>query len=305
MLKKLIVIALTAAMAISVVGCSCGGSDPSASAVSATEAKADDEAKVEEIDAEKATEAETKPTEPESKEEKAVKDNKLKVDKDGNVVDENGNKLEVDEDGNVTVKTDDGQTVKVSTSTIKAVNNTNNSSKTSSNNTSSKNTSSKNNSTSNTDSKPSTSTSNTSSTSSKPSTGGTSSNSGSKPSTGNTNTSSSSKTWHEAVYEYIEHKAETKQVWVVDQEAYTYEEPIYETQSRTICNDCGADITGFAVDHAGEHLATGGKGSYHNEHIQVQVGTETITVPEEGHYETQVVKEAWTEKVLVKEAGWY
>ena len=304
MLKKLIVIALTAAMAISVVGCSCGGSadDPSASAVSATEAKADDEAKVEEIDAEKATEAETKPTEPESKEEKAVKDNKLKVDKDGNVVDENGNKLEVDEDGNVTVKTDDGQTVKVSTSTIKAVNNTNNSSKTSSNNTSSKNTSSKNNSTSNTSSKPSTSTGNTSSTTSKPSTGGTSSNSGSKPSTGNT--SSSSKTWHEAVYEYIDHPAETKQVWVVDQEAYTYEEPIYETQSRAICNDCGADISDN-LDHIFDELERGGKGSYRVVPTQVQVGTETITVPEEGHYETQVVKEAWTEKVLVKEAGWY
>ena len=37
----------------------------------------------------------------------------------------------------------------------------------------------------------------------------------------------------------------------------------------------------------------------------VRVGTQTITVPEEGHWETKVIKEAWTEKVLVKEAGWY
>lgn len=29
------------------------------------------------------------------------------------------------------------------------------------------------------------------------------------------------------------------------------------------------------------------------------------TTPEQGHYETVVVKEAWTEKVLVREAGWY
>ena len=38
---------------------------------------------------------------------------------------------------------------------------------------------------------------------------------------------------------------------------------------------------------------------------QVQVGTRTVEVPEQSHMETYIVKEAWTEKVLVKEAGWY
>lgn len=299
MLKRLIVIALTAAMAITALGCSCsGGTDESSvSTVSATETKNDDEAKVDELGAEEnAAEADTESTKPESKEEKAVKDNKLTVDEEGNVVDEDGNKLEVDEDGNVTVKTDDGQTIKVNTNTIEAVNSSNGSSSNNSNtsNTSSKPSSSTGN--TNTSSKPSTDTGNTSSSDSKPS---------SSSSTTSSTTSSSSKTWHEAVYEYIEHPAVTEEVWVVDQAAYTYEEPVYETQWRTICYTCGEDITENASAHGYSHMSNGENFSYGNEPQQVQVGTETITVPEQGHYETQVVKEAWTEKVLVKEAGWY
>lgn len=140
--------------------------------------------------------------------------------------------------------------------------------------------------------------------------------------------STQGKTWHEAVYETIyhpaevetiEHPAETEQRWVVDQEAYSYEEPVYEMQCRCICNDCGADITDMSddgrINHAAEHLEAGGKGSWSDKYVNVQVGTKTVFVPEEGHYETVVIKEAWTEtivvkeawveKILVKEAGWY
>lgn len=74
---------------------------------------------------------------------------------------------------------------------------------------------------------------------------------------------------------------------------------------RTLCNDCGADITDN-IDHIfGEGEENGGTGSYHNEFINVQVGTKTISVPEEGHWETQTVKETWTEQVLVRESGYY
>lgn len=112
------------------------------------------------------------------------------------------------------------------------------------------------------------------------------------------------KTWHEAVYKDVYHPAVTEQVWVVDQEASTTEVPVYETKMRAICNDCGADITDN-LDHIFDEMMNGGKGSYRVAPVEIQVGTETITVPEQGHYETQVVKEAWTEKVLVREAGWY
>lgn len=124
----------------------------------------------------------------------------------------------------------------------------------------------------------------------------------SKPSS---SSSSSKKTWHEAVYKTVNHPAEIKKVWVVDKKAYSYEEPVYEMHDRTICNNCGADITDNVGDHMYNHLVNGEKKGYHNEWVEVQVGTKTVNVPEEGHWETKVIKEAWTEKVLVKEAGYY
>ena len=71
------------------------------------------------------------------------------------------------------------------------------------------------------------------------------------------------------------------QVKVVDQKAYTYEEPIYEKHDRTICNRCGADITDN-LEHIFECNS-----NYHNEWRDIQVGTKTVTVPEKSHYETK------------------
>ena len=109
------------------------------------------------------------------------------------------------------------------------------------------------------------------------------------------------KTWHNAVYKTINHPAETKEVKVVDQEAYSYDEPIYGW--RTFCNVCGADITENCQSHMKEHALAGEGGRYHDEYVQVD--SKTISVPEKSHTETVVVKEAWAEKILVKEAGWY
>ena len=109
------------------------------------------------------------------------------------------------------------------------------------------------------------------------------------------------KTWHNAVYKTINHPAETKEVKVVDQEAYSYDEPIYGW--RTFCNVCGADITENCQSHMKEHTLEGEGGRYHDDYVQVD--TKTVTVPEQSHMETVTVKEAWTERVLVREAGWY
>ena len=43
------------------------------------------------------------------------------------------------------------------------------------------------------------------------------------------------------------------QVKVVDKEAYTYEEPVYEKHDRTICKVCGADITDNCSEHNKQH----------------------------------------------------
>ena len=79
---------------------------------------------------------------------------------------------------------------------------------------------------------------------------------------------------------------ETK-VKVVDKEAYTYEEPIYEKHDRTICKVCGADITDNCSEHNKQHALNGEPVSYHNVWVNVQVGTKTVTVPEKSHYETK------------------
>ncbi len=94
------------------------------------------------------------------------------------------------------------------------------------------------------------------------------------------------KTWHDAVYE---------NVWVVDQPAYTVEEPVYEKQERTICKICGADITGNIPAHGDMHFDNGEDFSYGGELVTVQVGVRQVTVPEQGHFEQR----------LVREAGWY
>ena len=121
----------------------------------------------------------------------------------------------------------------------------------------------------------------------------------------NNTTITPSKVWHEAEYKTVHHPAETKKVWVVDQEGYTYEEPIYERHARTICNNCEIDITDNCMAHMKEHALNRESASYRSETREIQVGTKTITVEEKGHWETQVIKEAWDEQVLIKEAGYY
>lgn len=64
--------------------------------------------------------------------------------------------------------------------------------------------------------------------------------------------------------------------WVVDVEAWT--EDIYEY--RTICKGCGADITGFAVEHSAE---------FKHAYMSKKVVVDTVSHPEEGHYETKSV----------------
>lgn len=98
------------------------------------------------------------------------------------------------------------------------------------------------------------------------------------------------KTWHEAEYK-------TKQVWVVDEEACTWQRPIIESHRASICNTCGEEITGHTSEHMFAHMDKGENGSYRIETVDEIVGYETVEEPEVGHWETK------TE--LVREAGWY
>lgn len=226
---------------------------------------------------------------------KAIEDNGLKIDKDGNITDKNGKKVEV-KDGKVEVKTDDGKTVTVKADDVKTtVSNNNNSNK--------GNTEKKEDTNSNTSgnnqkpAKPSNS-SNSNQTPAKPST---SSSNNNKPAT-NTKATEAPKykyyKHHEAKTVY--HEAVTKHhdaEWVV---TGTHEEPVYEYGYIDVCNDCGKQLPD--ANSRREHLTwevreNGGRGSYHAEKQQVQVGTKTV---EDGEWKAaydEVISPAWTETI--------
>ena len=221
---------------------------------------------------------------------KAIEDNGLKIDKDGNITDKNGKKVEV-KDGKVEVKTDDGKTVTVKADDVKTTVSNNNSNK---GNTEKKEDTKKDNTsktnTSDNDKKPASKPSNSSNNNQTPAKPSTSSSNNKKPAS-NSGESSSTKTPTE--------KPKQK-VWVVDYKTVhhdghwevvgTKEEPVYETRWVNVCNDCGMIMTN---DNQKEHLIwemdNGGRGSYHAEERQVQVGTKTV--------EDKKWVEPWDEKV--------
>lgn len=225
---------------------------------------------------------------------KAIEDNGLKIDKDGNITDKNGKKVEV-KDGKVEITSKNGKKIKVDADEIKSANNikSNTTNKSESNNSSqSSKAEKKNNSSlssksenSKSESKKSDSSSNSKSESSK---------SDSKKDTSSSFKAESSKpessksepkpTQHTHSWKDI---TKATRVKVVDQEAYTYEEPVYEKQGRYICKACGADITDN-LEHIFECAEShDGKASYKTVSVKVQVGTKTITVPEKSHYENK------------------
>jgi len=228
---------------------------------------------------------------------KAIEDNGLKIDKDGNITDKNGKKVEV-KDGKVEVKTDDGKTVTVKVDDVKTtVSNKNNSNK---GNTEKKedtksNTSSKKDTSSNTKND-SSSSSNNQKPASKPS-----NSSNNKPASNTTATEAPKYKYykhHDAVTKY--HPAVTKhhdKEWIV---TGTHEEPVYDYDWVDVCNDCGqqlADAKQRKTHLLWEVRENGGRGSYHAEKQQVQVGTKTV---EDGYWKeayTEVVSKAWTETI--------
>lgn len=241
-------------------------------------------------------------TVPETTVPKAVKDlvdkGEIKVDKDGNITDKNGKKVEV-KDGKVEVKTDDGKTVTVKVDDVKTtVSNNNNSNK--------GNTEKREDTKSNTSSKKDNTSSNTN-------TSGNNQKPASKPSnSSNNNQSSASNTNTKATeapkYKYykhhdaktVYHEAVTKHhdaEWIV---TGTHEEPVYDYDWVDVCNDCGqqlADTNQLKTHLLWEVRENGGRGSYHTEKQQVQVGTKTV---EDGYWKeayTEVVSKAWTETI--------
>ena len=211
---------------------------------------------------------------------KAIEDNGLKIDKDGNITDKNGKKVEV-KDGKVEVKTDDGKTVTVKVDDVKTtVSNKNNGNKGNTEkkeDTSSKKDNSSKTNTSDNDKKPA-KPSNSSSNNQKPA----------KPSNSSSNNQKPAKPSESSKTETPTEKPKQK-VWVVDyktvhHEGYwkvvgTHEEPVYGWVSYDVCNDCGkklADTNQLKTHLLWEARENGGTGSYHTEEEYVQTGTKTV-----------------------------
>ena len=201
---------------------------------------------------------------------KAIEDNGLKIDKDGNITDKNGKKVEV-KDGKVEVKTDDGKTVTIKADDVKTtVSNNNNSNK--------GNTEKKEDTKSNTSSKKD-----------------------------NTSSNTNTKATEAPKYKYykhhdaqtVHHEAVTKHhdaEWVV---TGTHEEPVYDYDWVNVCNNCGMVMKDANEEkqHLTWELETNGAGAYHAEKRQIQVGTKTV---EDGHWKEaydEVISPAWTETI--------
>ena len=225
---------------------------------------------------------------------KAIEDNGLKIDKDGNITDKDGKKVEV-KDGKVEVKTDDGKTVTVKVDDVKTtVSNNNNSNKgntekkedTKSNTSKKDNTSSKTNTskveTSKNDQKPASKPSNSSKNDTKPA-----QKPASKPSeSSKTETPTAKpkqKVWVDD-YKTVHHERE----WIV---TGTHEEDDMRYGYIDVCNNCGMQLVddNQMREHLTWELETNGAGAYHCEKQWVKVGTKTV---EDGYW-----KEAYDEKV--------
>ena len=118
--------------------------------------------------------------------------------------------------------------------------------------------------------------------------------SSSKPSnssnSSNSNNSKPAEHTHNWVAQYktvnIPEKGHNEQVLV--QAAYDEQVPITEMKAYSICNDCGADITGNTYEHVKDHMINDtGNGGYHTEWRETVVGYNTVH--HDAVYETRYV----------------
>ena len=128
--------------------------------------------------------------------------------------------------------------------------------------------------------------------SSKPSNSSSNNSSSSKPSNNSGSNSSSSKPAehkHDWVAQYktvtVPEKGHNEQVLV--QAVYDEQVPITEMKEHSICNQCGADITGDPWGHNKQHALNYEAGGFHSEWIEEVTGYKTVH--HEAVYETRYV----------------
>ncbi|WP_165249028.1 hypothetical protein [Adlercreutzia sp. ZJ141] len=86
---------------------------------------------------------------------------------------------------------------------------------------------------------------------------------------------------------------DTEKVWVEDKAAWIEQVPIYGTKEVSICNVCGADVTGNTSTHGKAHMLAGEGSGHHSEVKQIVTGYNTVNHAAEGHWETKVIGGHW------------
>ena len=117
-----------------------------------------------------------------------------------------------------------------------------------------------------------------------------STNSSSNKNNSNSSSSKPAEHTHNWVAQYktvnVPEKGHNEQVLV--QAAYDEQVPVTEMKAYSICNDCGADITGNTYEHVKDHMINDtGNGGYHTEWRETVVGYNTVH--HDAVYETRYV----------------
>lgn len=74
-------------------------------------------------------------------------------------------------------------------------------------------------------------------------------------------------------------------VWVEDAPAWDESVPVYGSVEVSICNVCGADVTGNAAAHGKQHMLVGEGSGHHSEVREVVVGHDAVHHDASGHWE--------------------
>ncbi|MEG0978237.1 MAG: hypothetical protein RSE56_03240 [Bacilli bacterium] len=102
----------------------------------------------------------------------------------------------------------------------------------------------------------------------------------------------------EKVYKTVNNPEQGHNGQYVTKSAWTENIPIWGQDERSICNQCGKDITGGESAHNKAHAMAGEPGGWHSEWVDIKIGTDTINHPTEYGTRWVVDKAAWSEQVL-------
>lgn len=79
--------------------------------------------------------------------------------------------------------------------------------------------------------------------------------------------------------------ADYEDIWVEDSPEWDESVPIYGYTEVSVCNICGADITGNTAAHGKQHMLAGEGSGHHSEMRETVTGYETVHHEAEGHWE--------------------